>query len=76
MIIEAAGRFECAHRYVVTTTDGHLWFFVCEACAHRTEQLPVTLDTSFGHLLAFPARSVEPRSASPGIPAVRGRRAH
>jgi hypothetical protein len=73
MMIEAAGMFECAHRYVVTTTDGNLWFFVCEACKHRTEQLPVTLDTSFGQLLAFPARSAELRSASPGIAAVRGR---
>jgi len=73
MLIDVAGRFECAHRYVVTTTDGNLWFFVCEACQHRAAQLPIALGTSFGHLLAFPARSAEVGSAAPGIPAVRGR---
>ncbi len=73
MLIEVAGRFECAHRYVVTTTDGTLWFFVCEACQHRTSQLPIALDTSFGHLLAFPSQSADRGSAAPGMSAARGR---
>lgn len=59
MIIQAAGRFACAHRFVATATvDGDQWLFACEACGHRTELLPLTRDTSLGQLLAFPSPSV------------------
>lgn len=60
MIVRAAGRFGCAHRWVATATDdGAQWLLVCEGCGHRTEQLPLTRDTSFGQVLAFPSPSVE-----------------
>jgi len=59
MIIRAAGRFGCAHRYIATATAyGDQWLFVCEGCAHRTELLPLNRDASFGQLLAFPSPSV------------------
>jgi hypothetical protein len=59
MIIHAASRFTCAHQYIATaTTDGERWLFVCDGCAHRTELLPLSRDTSFGQLLAFPSPSV------------------
>lgn len=54
MIIQAAGRFACAHRYIATAS-GDRWLFVCEGCEHRTELLPLNRDTSFGQLLAFPS---------------------
>ena len=58
MIIQAARRFACTHRFVVTATDaGDLWLFVCEACEHRAELLPLTRDTTFGEVLAFPSPS-------------------
>jgi len=58
MIIQAAGRFACAHRYIATaTTDGDRWLFVCEGCEHRTELLPLNRGASFGQLLAFPSPS-------------------
>jgi hypothetical protein len=56
MIIQAANRFVCAHRWVATATgDGVQWLLVCEGCGHRTEQLPLTRDPSFGQVLAFPS---------------------
>jgi hypothetical protein len=59
MIIHAARRFTCAHQYVATaTTDGERWVFVCDGCAHRTELLPLSRDTSLGQLLPFPSPSV------------------
>ena len=59
MIIQAASRFTCAHRYIATATvDGDHWIFVCDGCAHRTELLPLNRATSFGELLAFPSPSV------------------
>jgi hypothetical protein len=55
MIIRAAGRFACRHRYIVTPTDDRrLWLFVCEGCGHRTELLPITLDAARGEVVAFP----------------------
>lgn len=69
MIIQAAGRFTCAHRYIATATgDRNRWLFVCDGCAHRTELLPLNRDTSFGQLLAFPSPSVgvELSEAAPG----------
>jgi hypothetical protein len=59
MIIQAAGRFACAHRYIATATArGDRWLFVCEGCEHRTELLPLNRDAPFGQLLAFPSHSV------------------
>jgi len=67
MIIQAAGRFACAHRYIATATaDGDQWLFVCEGCAHRTELLPLNRDASFGQLIAFPSVEVELGEAAPG----------
>lgn len=66
MIIQAAGRFGCAHRYVVTATDDDRWLFVCEACGHRTELLPLTRDTSFGQVVAFPSSSVGAKFGAAG----------
>ena len=59
MIIHAAARFTCAHRYIATATaDADRWIFVCDGCAHRTELLPLKRDALFGQLLAFPSSSV------------------
>jgi len=56
MIIEAASRFACAHRYIATATGNrNQWLFVCEGCAHRTELLPLNREASFGQLIAFPS---------------------
>jgi hypothetical protein len=52
MIIQAARRFACAHRYVVTAA-GEQWLFVCETCEHRAEQLPLTRHTTVGQVLTF-----------------------
>jgi hypothetical protein len=56
MIVDAAARFGCRHRFVVTD-DGGLLLFVCESCGHRTDLLPVHLDTARGQVVAFPARA-------------------
>jgi hypothetical protein len=53
MIVQAAARFGCRHRFVVTDQDGILWF-VCEGCGHRTDLLPVHLDKARGELVQFP----------------------
>jgi hypothetical protein len=59
MIIQAAARFTCAHRYIATATaNADRWLFVCDDCAHRTELLPLKRDAVFGQLLAFPSSSV------------------
>jgi hypothetical protein len=59
MIIQAAARFTCVHRYIATATaDADRWLFVCEGCAHRTELLPLKHDARFGQLLAFPSSSI------------------
>ena len=59
MIIHAAARFTCTHRYIATpTADADRWLFVCDGCAHRTELLPLKRDALFGQLLAFPSSSV------------------
>ena len=56
MIIQAAGRFACTHRYIATATArADRWLFVCEGCEHRTELLPLNRGASFGQLLAFPS---------------------
>jgi hypothetical protein len=39
MVISAARRFRCQHRFVVTHTKRD-FEFVCERCRHRTEELP------------------------------------
>jgi hypothetical protein len=65
MIIQAARKFACTHRYVVTATDaGNQWLFVCETCDHRAEELPLTRDTTFGEVLAFPSLSAAEFSAA------------
>ena len=40
VIIAAARKFGCAHRFVLTKED-RVFSFVCELCEHRTEDLPV-----------------------------------
>jgi len=68
MIIQAAGRFACAHRYIATATArGDRWLFVCEGCEHRTELLPLNRDKSFGQLLAFPSSSVGVELGEAGV---------
>jgi hypothetical protein len=58
MVIQAAGRFTCTHRYIATATaDGDRWLFVCEGCEHRTELLPLYRDALYGQLVAFPTPS-------------------
>lgn len=57
MIVDAAARFGCGHRFVVTEDDGMLWF-VCEHCGHRTDLLPVHLSTVRGHVVQFPTRAI------------------
>jgi len=60
VIIQAAGRFGCAHQYIATAAaDGDRWLFVCDGCAHRTELLPLYRSASFGQLLAFPSPTDE-----------------
>ena len=66
MIVNAASRFGCRHRYVVTDEDGAM-LFVCECCGHRTDQLPVHLTTARGQIVQFPSAFV---SAPPAVPAV------
>lgn len=67
MIIQAAGRLACAHRWVATPTDeGDLWLFACEACGHRTELLPLARKTSFGQVLAFPQPPVRAKVSAAG----------
>jgi hypothetical protein len=54
MIIDAAARFGCAHRWVVMNQDGAM-LFVCEQCSHRTDQLPVHLARTRGEVVQFRA---------------------
>jgi hypothetical protein len=68
MIIQAAGRFACAHQYIATATArGDRWLFVCEGCEHRTELLPLHRDSSFGQLLAFPSPSLGTERGEAGV---------
>lgn len=70
MIIQAAGRFTCGHRYVVTATDdGDKWLFICEGCGHRTAALPLKQERSFGQVLAFPPPSVGPEFSAAWVSA-------
>jgi hypothetical protein len=53
MMIEASGRFVCRHQYrAVPAGDGAR--FVCDACGHRTETLPLQRSTTFGLIVRFP----------------------
>ena len=52
MIIDAARRFGCAHRFIATRDDG-VMLFVCECCAHRAELLPLHRDNARGQVIAF-----------------------
>jgi hypothetical protein len=68
MIIQAAGRFACAHRYIATAmADGDRWHFVCEGCDHRTELLPLNRAASSGQVLAFPSPSVGATLGEAGV---------
>ena len=69
LIIDAARRFGCAHRFIVTPYDG-LMIFVCECCGHRAEFLPVHRDGARGQVMAFtrfaaPARPSRRRRIAP-----------
>jgi hypothetical protein len=57
IVVNAAARFGCRHRFLVTTEDG-LNLFVCESCGHRTDLLPVHLHAKRGELVAFETRIV------------------
>jgi hypothetical protein len=81
MIVDAAARFRCRHRYVVTDEDGILWF-VCEGCNHRTDMLPIHLDKIRGQIVEFPRQAAgilspepmaEPAAISTGQRATRKR---
>ena len=64
MIIDAAARFGCKHRFVVTNEDGAM-LFVCESCGHRTDLLPVHLHNTRGEVVAFATRvSLRPAPAA------------
>jgi hypothetical protein len=52
LIIDAARRFGCAHRFIVTPDEG-LMVFVCECCGHRAEILPLHRDGARGQVMAF-----------------------
>ena len=52
MIIDAARRFGCAHRFIATPDDG-LVVFVCECCEHRAELLPLHRDSVRGQVIPF-----------------------
>jgi hypothetical protein len=52
MIIDAAARFRCRHRWVVTNQDGAM-LFVCDQCSHRTDQLPLHLTSTRGQVVQF-----------------------
>ncbi len=81
MIVHAATRFGCRHRFVVTKQDGVHWF-ICEGCNHRTDMLPIHLDKTRGQIVQFPMQSAgilspepmaEPAAVSTGQHAVRQR---
>jgi hypothetical protein len=57
MIVDAAARFGCRHRFVVTSEDGAN-LFVCESCGHRTDLLPVHLHATRGEVVAFATRVI------------------
>ncbi len=57
MIVNAAAMFGCSHRYLVID-DAGLPLFVCECCGHRTDMLPLHLDTRRGEVIAFPGRTL------------------
>jgi hypothetical protein len=74
MIVQAAARFGCRHRFVVTDQDGILWF-VCEGCGHRTDLLPVHLDKTRGQIVEFPRQAAGILSPEPlAEPAARSSR--
>ena len=57
IVVDAAARFGCRHRFIVTNEDG-VNLFVCETCGHRTDLLPVHLHATRGELVAFATRVV------------------
>ena len=66
LIIDAARRFGCAHRFIVIPDDG-LMVFVCECCGHRAEELPLHRHGARGQVIAFT------RFAAPAQPSRRRR---
>jgi hypothetical protein len=62
MIVDAAARFGCRHRFVVTSEDGAN-LFVCESCGHRTDLLPVHLHATRGEVVAFTRVIARPPAA-------------
>ena len=71
MIVNAASRFGCRHRFLVTNEGGAM-LFVCEGCGHRTDQLPLHLTSTRGQLVRFPTRALGAPSAVPAdAPAAR-----
>ena len=75
MIIDAAARFGCTHRWVVMNQDGAM-LFVCEQCSHHTDQLPVHLTSTRGQVMQFPLFGVNaPAAVAQPAPARRTARA-
>ncbi len=71
MIVNAASRFGCRHRFVVTDQGGAM-LFVCECCGHRTDELPLHLTATRGQVVRFPTRSISAPATVPGLaPAAR-----
>lgn len=58
MLIAAAHKFGCSHRFVVTK-ETHLFSLICEVCEHRVEELPLVLPRSAGTapVIPFPTTS-------------------
>lgn len=74
MIVNAAARFGCRHRFVVTD-EGGTFLFVCEGCGHRTDELPIQLTSTRGQIVPFPRRSISTHSPAPArVPAARSAR--
>jgi hypothetical protein len=72
MVIYAATRFCCRHRYIATAEE-HRVLFVCDQCQHRTELLPLPLDrgASLRSVMAFPLPAGAARTVHPEAPDVR-----
>jgi hypothetical protein len=72
LVIAAAHKFGCAHRFVVTK-ERNLFSFICELCEHRVEELPLVTPraAATAAVISFPT----PHRAAPGNAARAPRRA-
>jgi|tagenome__1003787_1003787.scaffolds.fasta_scaffold20214085_2 hypothetical protein len=58
MIIRAARRFACAHRFFVKRHRRD-FIFVCRRCHVRKDELPVVRLRADGRVIAFPSRVLD-----------------